>query len=105
MLNRPRSAFRQRLLSYRLWSHRRCTPHIITASHDLRYLIYPESAMDFEIAIKGIYDDCISTNLARLARPDGVVFDIGANVRLLTLPSPPIHVPQGSVAALKPDLE
>ena len=80
-------------------------PYILKGIYDLYYQIYPNSALDDHIVKHGIIQDWIVTRLDEFIKEDGIVFDIGANVGLLTLPFAKKHVPNGKVFAFEPDME
>jgi FkbM family methyltransferase len=59
--------------------------------------------LDKHIIDHGIFQDWIVTRLSELVSPDAVIFDIGANVGLLTVPFAKLAVPKGVVYAFEPD--
>ena len=79
--------------------------YIVRGKYDLLYHIDPISALDYHIIQHGILQDWIAINLEKLVRKDAIVFDIGANSGLLSLPFAKKHVPQGKVFSFEPDLE
>lgn len=76
---------------------------IIKGRFDIKYIVYSFSALDNHIIKYGILNDWIPLNLNKFIPKNGVVFDVGANAGLLTLPFAKIHVPQGTVYAFEPD--
>lgn len=80
-------------------------PFIAIGKYNLKYLIYPNSALDIHICKNGILGDFLANCLNQFVDKDGVVLDIGANVGLLTLPFSKIHVPFGKVISFEPDEE
>lgn len=83
---------------------RKKNPSIIKGKFGLEYLILPDSALDDHVLRSGILQDWIAIHLGELVKPDGVIFDIGANVGLLTVPFAGKHVKDGMVYAFEPDL-
>ncbi|MDO9399732.1 MAG: FkbM family methyltransferase [bacterium] len=71
----------------------------------IKYLIVPNSALDYHILKNGIYEEWITHNLNDLIPKNGVIFDVGANVGLLSLVFAKNHVPNGFVYAFEPDPE
>jgi len=84
-----------------MW-HRRKEPYIISAKFGILYLVMPNSALDFHIVENGILNDWAATQMYKLIPQNGIIFDIGANVGLLTLPFARIYVPKGVVYAYEP---
>jgi FkbM family methyltransferase len=80
-------------------------PYVIKGTYEIYYKIFPHSALDFHIVKHGIIQDWIVTKLNQLIDDEGIVFDIGANVGLMTLPFAKKHVTNGFVYAFEPDEE
>ncbi len=76
---------------------------IIVGKYGLRYLFMPDSALDDHVLRYGILRDWIAIHLGEIVNSEGVVFDIGANVGLLTIPFAGKHVKNGMVYAFEPD--
>ena len=77
-------------------------PYITEGQCGILYYIDPTSALDNDIATYGINQDWIATNLEHIIQKTGIVFDIGANVGLLTLPFSKMSK---HVYAFEPDAE
>lgn len=73
--------------------------------YNIKYLIRPNSILDAAIVKNGVYDKWLCSRLKRLINKNAVIFDIGANAGLLSLPFAKIHVPKGIVYAFEPDNE
>jgi len=80
-------------------------PRVVKGKYDISYYINPNSAHDYHIVKHGITQDWIVTNIGKFVRKDGIIFDIGANAGLLSLPFAKKHVYEGIVFAFEPDLE
>ena len=78
-------------------------PKIKTGKFGIRYILFPESAMDRHIRKFGIFQDFMTTRAKELLPQDGIIFDIGANVGLMTLPFAVLAVPKGKVYAFEAD--
>lgn len=84
---------------------RKNEPLIITGMFGLKYLFLPDSALDDHLLKYGILKDWITLHLDEVVLPDSIIFDIGANVGLLTIPFAAKHLPKGRVYAFEPDFE
>ena len=80
-------------------------PYILKGTYDILYKILPHSALDFHIVKHGIIQDWIVTRLNQLIDDDGIIFDIGANAGLMTLPFAKKSVLNGFIYAFEPDEE
>jgi len=78
-------------------------PKIKTGKFGIRYILFPESAMDRHIRKFGIFQDFMTARAKELLPQDGIIFDIGANVGLMTLPFAVLAVPKGKVYAFEAD--
>ncbi len=78
-------------------------PFIKTGKYSIKYLVDTRSALDFHIIRYGILNDFIGTHLSSFVKKDSIVFDVWANVWLLSLPFAKEHVPEGRVFAYEPD--
>ena len=76
--------------------------YITEGRYSILYYVDPASALDNDIITYGINQDWIATNLEHIIQKTGIVFDIGANVGLLTLPFSKISK---HVYAFEPDAE
>ena len=79
-------------------------PRVIRGKYGLRYLFLPGSALDRHLLLHGILPDWIALHVGEIVPPDGIVFDVGANVGLLTAPFAK-QLPRGQVYAFEPDFE
>lgn len=70
----------------------------------ITYFLDPESDLDRHIIENGAFEQHLVDVAARLVPPDGVIFDIGANAGLLSLPFAQIAC-DGRVFAFEPDAE
>jgi FkbM family methyltransferase len=77
---------------------------VIKGKYGLSYRIDKKSALDYHIVQHGILQDWIAAYLPEYVPQDGIVFDIGANAGLLSLPFA-FHVPKGKVYAFEADGE
>lgn len=80
-------------------------PFIKKWKYDINYLVDTRSALDFHIIRHGILNDFISTHLGDFIKKDGIVFDVWANVWLISLPFAKKHVPEGMVFSYEPDTQ
>ncbi|OGG44705.1 hypothetical protein A2841_01890 [Candidatus Kaiserbacteria bacterium RIFCSPHIGHO2_01_FULL_48_10] len=78
-------------------------PKIKNGKFGIRYILYPESALDRHIRKYGIFQDFMTTRAKELLPQDSIIFDIGANVGLMTLPFAVLAAPKGKVYAFEPD--
>lgn len=76
-----------------------------TGKYGIKYLIIPNSALDFHIIKKGIFGDWAASKLEGIIPKTGVIFDVGANAGLLALIFAKKYVPKGAVYAYEPDAE
>ena len=77
-------------------------PKIIEGCNGILYYIDPSSSLDNDVAMYGISKDWIAVNLEYIIQKTGIVFDVGANVGLLTLPFSKVSK---CVYAFEPDTE
>lgn len=84
-------------------SHDRKKPYIFKGLYNISYVIHPNSVLDNIIVKNGIYDRWITSRLKEVICPTDVIFDIGANAGLLSLPFAKNYVPKGRVYAFEPD--
>jgi len=77
---------------------------IVKGKFDINYILDPNSALDCHIDQFGIFQDWIAMKLPDLVRNDSIIFDIGANIGLLTLPFAR-HIHNGMIYAFEPDIE
>ena len=80
-------------------------PKIITGKYGIRYLVFKKSALDFHILKNGIIGDWIAKYGHLVISHGDTIFDIGANVGLLTLPFSVEFAPMGRIYAFEPDPE
>lgn len=78
-------------------------PFLFKGMYDISYIIHPNSALDHIVYKKGVYDTWLSSKLKNFIPLDGIIFDIGANSGLLSLPFAKNYVPQGMVYSFEPD--
>lgn len=78
-------------------------PFLFKGLYDISYVIYPNSALDHIVCEKGVYDTWISNKLKNFIPLDSIIFDIGANSGLLSLPFAKNYVPKGTVYSFEPD--
>ena len=78
-------------------------PYIFQGKFELFYKIRPANALDLHITKKGIYHDWIPFKLKNLIPENGIIFDIGANAGLLSLPFAKNYVPNGNVYSFEPN--
>lgn len=78
-------------------------PKIKSGKFGIRYIFFPESALDRHIRKFGIFQDFMTTRAKELLPQDSIIFDIGANVGLMTLPFAVLAAPKGRVYAFEPD--
>jgi len=78
-------------------------PKIKNGKFGIRYILYPESALDRHIRKYGIFQDFMTTRAKELLPQNGIIFDIGANIGLMTLPLAVLAVPKGGVYAFEAD--
>lgn len=77
-------------------------PYITEGWYGILYYVDPASVLDNDIVTYGISQDWIAINLEHIIPKTGIIFDIGANVGLLTLPFSKISK---HVYAFEPDTE
>lgn len=73
--------------------------------YGIEYLIRPNSVLDNDVAKNGVYDKWLCSKLKGLIHKDAVIFDVGANAGLLSMPFAKVYVPNGYVYAFDPDIE
>lgn len=76
---------------------------IIRGEYNILYAVDPSSALDDHVMRRGRYGDWLAAAPLPLTPADGIIFDIGANVGLLTLVFAKKYVPRGMVYAYEPD--
>ena len=74
------------LLYFKLKIKPRGPSRIIKGHNDILYCVDPNSLHDNDIDIYGISKDWIAVNSKYVIPKNGIVFDVGANVGLITLP-------------------
>ncbi len=79
--------------------------YIFKGLHNINYLIRPNNALDHAVVKNGIFNKWLCLKLNGLISKDAVIFDIGANAGLLSLPFAKIFVPLGHVYSFDPDSE
>lgn len=99
------SELSKKITEYKINRNRRKKPYIISGKYGIYYIVFPDSALDFHLVANGILNDWVATKLHGLIPQNGTIFDIGANVGLLTLPFAKLYVPQGIVYAFEPDFQ
>lgn len=77
--------------------------YIFKGLNNIKYLVRPNSALDNKVVLEGIYNKWLCLKLQTLIKDDSVIFDIGANAGLLTLPFAKICAPKGKVYSFEPD--
>ena len=76
------------------------------SAEGILYWIQPHSALDNQILKRGHIDDWdFLKKIIGYIPKDAIIFDIGANVGLLSLPLAKLVVPHGKVFAYEPDSE
>lgn len=85
--------------------YRKMKTRLARGKYQLTYVIPPNSALEYHIIQFGVLNDWIVSNLSRLIQKESVVFDVGANVGLVSLPFAKEHVPYGKVYAFEPEEE
>lgn len=80
-------------------------PFVETWKYWIKYLIDPKSSLDYHIVKYGILNDFISTKAKNFIKDDWIVFDIWANVGLISLPLSKYHIPKWKVYSFEPDNE
>lgn len=76
--------------------------YIFNGLYDIKYAVRPNSAYDDIVVRDGIYDRWICLKLKKLIHKDSTIFDIGANVGLISLPFAKVYVPKGQVYSFEP---
>lgn len=79
--------------------------YVFQGKYDIFYNIHPESVLDNIIITNGIYDDFLIQCLSKLIPTNATIFDVGANVGLLSLPFAKVLSPKGIVHVFEPDSE
>jgi len=80
-------------------------PFIKKGRFGIKYFINPLSALDDHIIQYGVIGDWLAVQTDRLVPENGIIFDIGANIGLLTTVFAKRYVPNGKVYAYEPDLQ
>ena len=93
-----------RYLKLRLKKSPKDKPYIFKGKYDLKYQIHTNSIIDLDIAKNGIIRDWIVFNIDKLLKTDSVIFDIGANRGIYTLPFSKLCT-NSNVYAFEPDME
>ncbi|EKD90129.1 MAG: methyltransferase FkbM [uncultured bacterium] len=78
-------------------------PYVFTGLYNIKYWIRPNSVLDNAIVKNGIFNGWLCTKLKGLINKDSVIFDVGANAGLLSLPFAKKCVPLGKVYSFDPD--
>lgn len=79
-------------------------PYVKNGKYNLKYLVFPSSALDYHIICHGIYNDFLTNNLKFFIKNDDVIFDVGANAGYLSLPFAKI-ANSGMVISYEPDMD
>ncbi|MCV0373425.1 MAG: FkbM family methyltransferase [Nitrosarchaeum sp.] len=79
-------------------------PYIFRGMYDLKYQIHTNSSIDLDISKNGIINDWIVFNIKKLLKSNSVIFDIGANRGIYTLPFSK-ECPYSKIYAFEPDME
>lgn len=94
--------FRNKIVFY--WKTLFRKVEIFVGRFGIKYSLDPNSSLDSQVKNHGILDDWHYIELIKNFIPeDGKIFDIGANVGLLSLPFAKLLVPNGDVFAYEPD--
>ena len=78
-------------------------PKIVIGKFGIKYLILENSALDFQVTKHGILDDWVAKNGSLFLKKDSIIFDVGANVGLLTLLFSKIYSNLGKIYSFEPD--
>jgi FkbM family methyltransferase len=79
--------------------------YVFTGKYDLKYNIRPNSILDFLVTQNGICDASMIAQIKKFTSSSSVVFDVGSNAGLLSLPIAKYVVPDGKVYSFEPDPE
>lgn len=80
-------------------------PYVFKSPDGISYHITPNSVLDNIVVREGTCCKWITSKLNQYIKNDGIIFDVGANVGLLSLPFAKQYVSRGLVYAFEPDPE
>lgn len=78
---------------------------IFTGDYELKYIIHPNSVLDFLLTQNGVGDKHMLREIKNLVSPNGIIFDVGANAGFLSIPLAKDVVPNGEVYSFEPDID
>lgn len=78
-------------------------PYTFTGKYGIKYSIRPNSALDNTVVSDSVLHPWLVTNIKKIINSNSTIFDVGANVGLLTLPLAKHCAPKGMTYAFEPD--
>lgn len=100
--NRIRQPLKRRVNNFRQRRFGSKEARVYTGNWGIRYLVYPDSWLDYEVVRHGAYACWLVAHGAEFLDKAATVFDIGANAGLVAVPWLRISSPKAACMPLSP---